>query len=115
MQISRYVRPGLIVVLVVMLAVTLAGFHGPDLAVGRAQDAGAFSFALIGDLGYNARQDVLFQAVLDDLNATPDLAFVVHDGDLWGGGGCADERYQGRLAQFQASVYPFIFTPGDND
>lgn len=75
----------------------------------------SFTFALIGDLGYNAKQDLLFQNVLDELNATPGLAFVVHDGDLWGGGGCADERYVGRLAQFQASVHPFIFTPGDND
>jgi Calcineurin-like phosphoesterase len=74
-----------------------------------------FTFALIGDLGYSARQEPLLQNLLDELNATPDLAFVVHDGDLWGGGGCADERYERRLAQFQASVHPFIFTPGDND
>src|SRR5437016_4250367 len=33
---------------------------------------------------------------------------------LWGGA-CPDQRYAGRLAQFQASVHPFIFTPGDND
>ena len=75
----------------------------------------SFTFALIGDLGYTARQEPLLQNLLDELNATPDLAFVVHDGDLWGGGGCADQRYMGRFAQFQASVHPLIFTPSDND
>ncbi|MEA2639162.1 MAG: hypothetical protein QOF51_556 [Chloroflexota bacterium] len=106
---------------IVMLRVALLiGLLGSLTAVAAARPArqvdpsGGFTFALIGDLGYNSRQEPLFQAVLDDLNATPDLSFVVHDGDLWGAG-CADARYMGRLEQFNASVHPFIFTPGDND
>lgn len=77
----------------------------------------AFEFALIGDLGYTPTQDVLFKNVLDDLNATPSLAFVVHDGDMWGQefGGCTDENYAARLVLFQSSVHPLVFTPGDND
>jgi hypothetical protein len=76
-----------------------------------------FQFALIGDLGYNAEQDALFANVLAEIDATPNLAFVVHDGDLWGDayGGCRDEFYPARLDLFQRSVHPFIFTPGDND
>jgi hypothetical protein len=79
--------------------------------------ATVFEFALIGDLGYSAEQDVWFANVFDELNATPDLAFIVHDGDLWGDpyGGCQDEFYAARLEWFQTSAHPFIFIPGDND
>lgn len=55
--------------------------------------------------------------MIDDLNATPTLAFVVHDGDLWGEGPleCSDERYADRFALFESLVHPLIYTPGDND
>lgn len=52
-----------------------------------------------------------------DINATPSLAFVVHDGDLGGSDaiGCTDEQFEERLALFQSSVHPLIYTPGDNE
>ncbi len=105
---------------VLLRLVVLLGLLGSFTAVTTARPTdqpsspSSFTFALIGDLGYSARQEPLVQNVLDELNATPDLAFVIHDGDLWGGP-CPDQRYAGRLAQFQASVHPLIFTPGDND
>ncbi len=103
----------------VLLLVGLTFLHGSG-AGGSARSSNAatvFEFALIGDLGYTAEQDVWFANVLDELNATPDLAFIVHDGDLWGApyGGCRDEFYEARLEWFQASAHPFIFVPGDND
>jgi hypothetical protein len=77
----------------------------------------SFQFALIGDLGYNPAENSELYRLMDELNATPGLAFVVHNGDLWNAplGGCTDENYDERLEMFQGSVHPFIFTPGDND
>ncbi|HLN86026.1 MAG TPA: hypothetical protein VK200_06175, partial [Candidatus Limnocylindrales bacterium] len=45
------------------------------------------------------------------------MAFVVHLGDLGipPRGSCTNELWARRLAQFQASVHPFIYTPGDNE
>ncbi len=90
---------------------TLAAARGP---ASQYTPGAAFDFALIGDLGYNAAQEPLFLNVMDALNATP-LAFVVHDGDLWGAGPCTEARYAERLALFQASAHPLIYTPGDNE
>lgn len=75
-----------------------------------------FDFALIGDLGYGAASEQPFANVLAELNAAP-LAFVVHDGDLGepNEGSCTDEHLARRLAQFQASTHPLVYTPGDND
>ncbi len=75
-----------------------------------------FSFALIGDLGYTSAQEPLVDNVLREINATP-LAFVAHDGDLGSpsNGSCTNELWARRLAQFQASVNPLIYTPGDNE
>ena len=54
--------------------------------------------------------------LLTELQQTP-LAFVVHVGDLGTPslGSCTNEFWARRLAQFQASVHPFIYTPGDNE
>ncbi|HSU77382.1 MAG TPA: hypothetical protein VLI89_09930, partial [Burkholderiales bacterium] len=75
-----------------------------------------FSFALIGDLGYTPAQEPLVDNVLREINATP-LAFVAHDGDLGSppNGSCTNELWARRLAQFQASVNPLVYTPGDTE
>jgi hypothetical protein len=53
--------------------------------------------------------------VLDDLNSNA-LAFVVHVGDLSSPPyACTDDLVAHRLAQFNASAHPFIYTPGDNE
>ena len=83
------------------------------------------SFALIGDMPYDARQEKEFANVLRDINAA-DLAFVVHDGDFWWDGiawkettegysPCSDETFTHRLAYTKASRHPYILVPGDND
>src|SRR3954467_14805200 len=78
--------------------------------------AGDFSFALIGDLGYTAAQEPMVDRVLESINAET-LAFVVHDGDLGAprNGSCTNELWARRLAQFQASRHPPVYTPGDNE
>ena len=75
-----------------------------------------FSFGLIGDLGYTPAQQPLVDNVFAELNAAR-LAFVVHDGDLGSprNGSCTNELWARRLAQFQASAHPLIYTPGDNE
>ena len=84
---------------------------------GCASSPGAdFSFALIGDLGYTPAQEPLVENVLREINAEP-LAFVIHDGDLGSppNGSCTNELWARRLAQFQRSVHPLVYTPGDNE
>src|SRR5436309_6142162 len=75
-----------------------------------------FEFAVIGDLGYDPDEEPLFSNVMADLDAVPTLAFVVHDGDLSTPAlACEDEFVVGRLALFQDSTHPLIYTPGDNE
>lgn len=76
----------------------------------------AFSFAVIGDAPYNAREELEFDAMLGRLGAEP-LAFVVHVGDFKAGGGspCTDALYADRKARLDASRHALVLTPGDND
>ncbi len=108
---------GTLVLGLILAALLVGGGGRAGLAARATSAAPVFEFALIGDLGYDEEQDPWFLNVLDDLNATPDLAFVIHDGDLWGDGhgGCRDELYAQRLQWFQAMAHPFILVPGDND
>src|SRR5262249_9581074 len=98
----------------VLLGVCATGYSQP-LAT---QDASprTFVFALIGDLGYLPVQEPWLANLLTELNQTP-LAFVVHVGDLGAPrfGSCTNEFWTRRLAQFQASAHPLIYTPGDNE
>jgi hypothetical protein len=78
--------------------------------------AGRFSFAVIGDLGYEAPFEPQLERVLDDISRTTGLAFLIHLGDLASPPrACSNEVRAKRLAQLRASVHPAIFTPGDND
>lgn len=81
----------------------------------QAQSPARFSFAIVGDAPYNAREEGLFAQMLDEINQE-NVAFVVHVGDIKSGASpCSDELYEERKRMFQASRYPFIFVPGDND
>ena len=85
----------------------------PLPAQGQAQ---GFTFALIGDLGYVPSEEPWTENVLAELNKDSTLSFVVHVGDLSSPRyGCTDEMQARRLAQFNASAHPFIYTPGDNE
>ncbi|HZQ79879.1 MAG TPA: hypothetical protein VFE55_21295 [Acidimicrobiia bacterium] len=86
-----------------------AGEVGPP-APGRP-----FQIGLIGDTGYTQPQDGVLDAVIAQMNAAPP-AFVVHDGDIKDPTtACTDERFEAVKAQFNNSVAPFVFTPGDNE
>ncbi len=91
--------------LLLMLAASLAYARAP----------GRFSFAIIGDAPYNSREETLFEQMLAEINQE-NVAFVVHVGDIKDGSSpCSDELYEARKRMFQASRYPFILVPGDND
>lgn len=75
-----------------------------------------FTFGLIGDLGYFPEHEPWVDTVFADLNKDPSLSFVAHVGDLSRPiFGCTDEMVAKRLAQFNASIHPMIYTPGDNE
>lgn len=106
----------------VLGAVLLALFLGA-CATERSQPlaiqdppAGGFTFAIIGCLGYRPEHEPWLENLLTELNKTP-LAFVVHVGDLGAPprGSCTNELWARRLAQFQASAHPLVYTPGDNE
>jgi hypothetical protein len=91
----------------------------------RERPSARLTFALIGDMPYDARHEQEFAHVMQDINAA-EVAFVVHVGDFWWDGGgwteqaggfppCSDETFQNRLGLAQRSRHPFIFVPGDND
>jgi hypothetical protein len=75
-----------------------------------------FEIALIGDQQYNAESEAQFGRLMEDLDRST-LAFVVHVGDFKAGTSmlCDDALFRSRKDQFDASLHPLIYTPGDND
>lgn len=81
----------------------------------QAQTPARFSFAIVGDAPYNAWEETRFAQMLEEINQE-NVAFVVHVGDIKSGGSpCSDELYKERKTMFDASRYPFVLVPGDND
>lgn len=78
------------------------------------RDPDAFSFGVMGDTPYSDAEHAEYLRMLRDMDARP-LAFVIHVGDIKGGGACSDELYAERKREFDASAHPFIYTPGDNE
>jgi hypothetical protein len=82
----------------------------------RSRHPERFSFALIGDLPYDARQEGLFPNLLEDINRDRRLAFTIHDGDFKGGSSrCDDAIYLERRELFERFEQPFIYVFGDNE
>jgi hypothetical protein len=74
------------------------------------------SFALIGDVPYGAATEPQFDRVIDAINATTRVRFVLHTGDIKAGSErCDDDLLQRRFDQYQRFAKPFVFTPGDNE
>ena len=74
------------------------------------------SFALLGDTPYGAHEEVSFDRVIDDINASRNVRLVLHSGDVKAGSErCDDALLIKRFNQFQKLDDAFILTPGDND
>lgn len=73
------------------------------------------SFGLIGDMPYSRWERQQLPGLLADMDRE-DLAFIIHDGDIKGGGSvCSDSVLRDILKVFQASKTPLIYVPGDNE
>ena len=96
------------VVAVALLAALVTACSAPPRA------AGSFSFGVLGDTPYSEGEHAEYLRMLRDMDARP-LAFVIHVGDIKGGGKCSDALYEERKREFDASAHPFIYTPGDNE
>lgn len=84
--------------------------------VDRATSPGAFSFALIGDMPYGPGELAPFERVIDALNDDASLRFVLHAGDIKGGGErCDDALLRERHAQLQRIRAPLVYAIGDNE
>ena len=81
-----------------------------------ADDTGASTIALWGDLPYSAAQAAAIPALLADINAAK-VRFSVNDGDLKAGSNslCDDNLYNQAFVWFNMLTAPAMFTPGDND
>lgn len=85
------------------------------LALSAPAGAAQFSFAVFGDVPYNAAEDLLILGMIAEMNREP-LAFAMHVGDFKSSRSvCSDQVFQKRREWFASSRHPFVFIPGDND
>lgn len=97
------------------LAVGLLALSAQAQAAGEYFRSGV-SFALLGDVPYGVSEEPRFDRVIDDINASRTVRFVLHTGDVkQGSERCDDAVYIKRFNQYQRFDDAFIVTPGDND
>ena len=73
-------------------------------------------FALIGDNPYEPASFPRYERMIDDINASPGIDWVVHLGDMKDGiGDCSDESFEALYRMNARFNAPFVLTPGDND
>ena len=74
------------------------------------------TLAIIGDTPYGAAQVVSFPNLVAKIDADPDVATVVHLGDIKNGSTpCSDAYFAQIRGYFDSFDDPFILTPGDNE
>jgi hypothetical protein len=87
-------------------------YHSPN-------GQGPFSFALIGDVPYGVAPGehyAPFDNLIDEVNADRRVKWVMHAGDIKGGGSpCSDEMFADRLGRYNRFDKPVVLTPGDNE
>ena len=110
-------------VLVSALAAALAGCAttGSTGAKSAAEQAGAFTVAVIADVPYGKSptdnaQTVLHPKFIAALNADSDIALVAHLGDIHAGKQYCTLDYNKTIAEhWGAFSKPLVYTPGDNE
>jgi glycerophosphoryl diester phosphodiesterase len=76
----------------------------------------ARTYAIIGDTPYGDEQEAAFPRLVADVNDDPDVARVVHLGDIKNGSStCDDARFLRLRALYDTFDDPFLLTPGDNE
>ncbi|GAA2018025.1 hypothetical protein GCM10009740_02030 [Terrabacter terrae] len=92
-----------------------AATASPTDSPGQGKD-GHYRFAVIGDVPYGEAQVAAFPKWVDQINATPDLSFTVHVGDIKNGSSACTNEYFGMIrSQFDRFTMPLVYTPGDNE
>jgi len=86
----------------------------PDRA-GSEPAAELLRFFAIGDVPYSDAEHEQLVALLQRATRRP-AAFIVHVGDIKGGGQPCRDAYNARIARlFRAQPIPILYTPGDNE
>lgn len=86
------------------------------LALPAVSQAAPKTVAIFGDTPYGASQVANFPKDIDDLNADPDVDWVVHVGDIKSGSTqCTDAYFAQIRAQFDRLADPLVYSPGDNE
>ena len=100
----------------VLLPAGIGAAHAADsTAPGQAKD-GHYRFAVIGDVPYGDAQVAAFPGWIDQINATPDLSFTIHVGDIKNGSSkCTNEYFSMIRTQFDRFTMPLVYTPGYNE
>ena len=114
MHLSRTPALAAVAASLVVLSAAAATASPADVA-GQGKD-GHYRFAVIGDLPYGDAQVAALPRWVDQINATPDLSFTVHVGDIKNGSSaCTNEYYSMIRTQFDRFTMPLVYTPGDNE
>lgn len=115
MTISRFFSLILISMAIVYQPVVATADDNEKYAKGYGQ----FGFALIADVPYGVApgQDYPpFDALIDDVNDDRRIKWVLHAGDIKGGGSnCSDAMFMDRLHRYNQFNQPVILTLGDNE
>ena len=100
-----------------VLGWVLATAVAAALALGPARaSAEPVRFLAFGDMPYVWPKDLARLAKLIEAGNGLDPDFMVHLGDIKGGGApCTEEAYRTVLELLQRSAPPLIYTPGDNE
>ncbi|CAA9448828.1 MAG: putative transmembrane protein [uncultured Rubrobacteraceae bacterium] len=113
---TRYLAVALILAVLVALSATVVSAEPREKPFGKGgKGPSKFEVGLIGDIPYNAEQEIQTQNLFEELNREK-LAFVAHDGDIKSGSSaCLDEVYSREFDRFESSRNPLVYTPGDNE
>lgn len=80
------------------------------------EDSRTYQFALIGDNPYVDFNYPKYDRMIRDINAYPELAWVIHVGDMKGSAlECSDDNLVASHEKNLELAPPFVLTPGDND
>lgn len=100
----------------VVVALTLSVTPGATAQDRPAPRGPEHTFAFIADTPYGPDQLVTFPALVEAINADPDVRVVVHAGDIKNGSSlCSDELFATTKALYETFEDPFVITPGDNE
>ena len=81
-----------------------------------SRGAAPVEVALIADTPYGDAQRRQFPALVDAINADPQVRMVLHAGDVKSGGStCDDGRFADLAALYDTFADPFVLIPGDNE